>query len=64
MAHVVKLEPGDVLVISNIGAVTDDLNGAVRVLRETLGLAAVIGFKGDPDLSRLKVDNSDAVAGG
>jgi hypothetical protein len=63
MAHIVKLEPGDVLVFSNLVQVPDGFNEGVRALKEALGLAGVIGFEGDPDLSRLKVV-LDGVAGG
>ncbi|WP_318201047.1 hypothetical protein [Streptomyces sp. SCL15-4] len=62
MAQLVKLEPGDVLVLGNVGdAFTDDeaVERFARTMRE-LGIEHVLLFEGGVDLSKV---SSDAVAG-
>ncbi|MFG2400761.1 hypothetical protein [Streptomyces lydicus] len=63
MAQVVKLEPGDILVLANVGddvfadgRTLDDLSEALR----SFGLDQVLVFAGDVDLSKVA---GDAVAG-
>jgi hypothetical protein len=56
MAQLVKLEPGDVLVLANIDAdveTVDELNRFIPFLREILRIEHVIVFTGDVDLSKL-----------
>ncbi|MFG2826102.1 hypothetical protein ACGFWI_01245 [Streptomyces sp. NPDC048434] len=64
MAQVVKLEPGDVLVFSNVGDevlsdghTLDSLSEALR----SVGIDQAIVFAGEVDLSKVR---GDAVAGG
>lgn len=62
MAQLVKLEPGDILVLGNIGeALADDeaRDRFSRLMRE-LGVEHVLVFEGDVDLSKV---SADAVAG-
>jgi carbonic anhydrase len=62
MAQLVKLEPGDILVLGNIGeALADDeaRDRLSRLMRE-LGVEHVLVFEGDVDLSKV---SADAVAG-
>lgn len=62
MAQVVKLEPGDVLVFANVGeAVVEELNEELCLLgrlRERFGLAEILVFEGDVDLSKIPRDAS------
>lgn len=63
MAQVMKLEPGDILVLANVGDVLSD-GQTLDVLGEALrsfGLDQVLVFEGDVDLSKVR---GDAVAGG
>lgn len=67
MAQLVKLEPGDVLVLSNVG---EDQAAAIREswdgIREGLGIEHVLVFEGDVDLSSVPADEmaaARAVAG-
>ncbi|WP_171110620.1 MULTISPECIES: hypothetical protein [unclassified Streptomyces] len=54
MAQLVKLEAGDVLVLANVGdTAAEDLEYPLSWLRERLGLAEVVVFAGDVDLSKL-----------
>lgn len=62
MAQLVKLEPGDILVFSNVGDVfaeDDALERLGRTMRE-LGVEHLLFFEGDVDLSKV---SADAVAG-
>lgn len=64
MAQLVKLEPGDVLVLANIGDDDDTFSSLTEMLprlREILQIEHVLVFAGDVDLSKAP---SDAVAGG
>ena len=64
MAQLVKLEPGDVLVLANIGAdeaTLDSLTEMMPRLREILQLDHILVFEGNVDLSKV---SADAVAGG
>lgn len=54
MAQVVKLEPGDVLVLANVGEGSlGDLAGLLASIREQLGVEHVLVFAGDVDLSKV-----------
>ena len=58
MAQLVKLEPGDVLVLANLGdTAAEDLDN-LSWLRERLGLAEILVFAGDVDLSKMPPDAS------
>ena len=62
MAQLVKLEPGDVLVLGNVGdafAEHEDVEWLSRMMRK-LGIQHVLVFEGDVDLSKV---SADAVAG-
>lgn len=62
MAQLVKLEPGDILVLANVGDTFIDGGTAERfvsTLRE-LGIERILAFEGDVDLSKV---STDAVAG-
>jgi len=57
MAQLVKLEPGDILVLSNVGEQQiPDLRDAWETLSKALGLEQVIVFEGDVDLSKVPGD--------
>lgn len=58
MAQLVKLEPGDVLVLANVGE--DVLGGPEHLewLREHLQLDTILVFAGDVDLSKIPRDAS------
>lgn len=61
MAQLVKLEHGDVLVLANVGvdvAEDEEVLKALTRLRELLGLAHILVFAGDVDLSKLPPDAS------
>lgn len=62
MAQLVKLEPGDILVFSNVGDVFEDDETLERFGRtmKDLGVEHVLFFEGDVDLSKV---SADAVAG-
>lgn len=53
MAQLVKLEPGDILVLTNLEDLDESLAVALWGLKEKLGLAYVLVFEGDVDLSKL-----------
>jgi hypothetical protein len=57
MAQLVKLDPGDVLVLANVG---EDQAEAVRhsweSIRESLGIEHCLVFAGDVDLSKVSAD--------
>lgn len=53
MAQLVKLEPGDILVLTNLKDCDESLTVALWGLKEKLGLAYVLAFQGDVDLSKL-----------
>jgi hypothetical protein len=53
MAQIVKLEPGDILVLTNLKDYDEALTVALWGLKEKLGLAYVLAFQGDVDLSKL-----------
>jgi hypothetical protein len=57
MAQLVKLEPGDILVLANVG---DVQAGSIRehwdVVREAIGIEHVLVFEGDVDLSKVSAD--------
>ncbi|MFF4489428.1 hypothetical protein ACFY0F_23515 [Streptomyces sp. NPDC001544] len=62
MAQLVKLEPGDILVLGNVGDAfvePEDVERFSRKMRE-LGIQHVLIFEGDVDLSKV---SADAVAG-
>lgn len=70
MAQLVKLEPGDVLVLSNLGSAAEtseaikDLQDCMLWLKEQLQLSYIVVFEGDVDLSVLAAGwTPDAVAG-
>lgn len=70
MAQLVKLEPGDILVLANLGSVLDDPVSAesfcdrLTWLKELLQLGHVLVFQDDVDLSMLPAGwTPDAVAG-
>ena len=61
MAQLVKLEPGDILVLANVGAdVCDSLMESAESLKDLLGVDRILVFDGPVDLSKVP---SDAVAG-
>ncbi|MFR9796621.1 hypothetical protein ACL02U_12055 [Streptomyces sp. MS06] len=61
MAQLVKLEPGDVLVFSNVdGDAVDSLVELSVRLKEMLGVEHVLIFEGDVDLSKVP---ANALAG-
>lgn len=61
MAQLVKLEPGDILVLANVGAeACDSLMESADLLKEMLGVDRIWVFDGPVDLSKVP---SDAVAG-
>lgn len=53
MAQIVKLEPGDILVLTNLKDCDESLTVALWGLKKRLGLAYVLAFPGDVDLSKL-----------
>jgi len=57
MAQLVKLEPGDILVLANVG---EDQADAIRQswehVRESLGIEHCLVFAGDVDLSKVSAD--------
>lgn len=57
MAQLVKLEPGDILVLANVG---EDQADAIRQswegIRESLGIEHCLVFEGDVDLSKVSAD--------
>lgn len=58
MAQLVKLEPGDILVLSNVGDVFADdeaLDRFGRSMKE-LGVERVFFFEGEVDLSKVSAD--------
>jgi hypothetical protein len=61
MAQLVKLEPGDILVLANVGErQAEALHENWESVREAIGVEHVIVFAGDVDLSKV---SADAVAG-
>ncbi|MEU9400552.1 hypothetical protein [Streptomyces sp. NPDC048242] len=60
MAQVVKLEPGDILVLANVGQQDEgDLEQLLtlsRRVREAVGLEHVVVFAGDVDVSRIPAE--------
>ena len=59
MAQLVKLEPGDVLVLANVGKdQAEALRESWDSVREALGVEHVLVFEGDIDLS--KIPNPEA----
>jgi hypothetical protein len=68
MAQIVKLEPGDTLILANLGIGDDDwavsFSAALTQLKEELQLGSILLFEGDVDLSVLPAGwTPDAVAG-
>lgn len=70
MAHLVKIEPGDILVLSNLAAPYEseeairDFTERIEWLKECLNLSHILVFEGDVDLSVLPAGwTPDAVAG-
>jgi hypothetical protein len=62
MAQLVKLDPGDILVLGNVGDALSDAEAVecfARTMRE-LGIEHVLLFDGEIDLSKV---SSNAVAG-
>jgi carbonic anhydrase len=62
MAQLVKLDPGDILVLANVGDAFmdgDTVEHLASTLRE-LGIEHILVFEGDVDLSKV---SADAVAG-
>jgi hypothetical protein len=54
MAQVVKLDPGDFLVLANVGPdLMGDIAAVADVLKERLGIGGLIVFSGDVDFSVL-----------
>ena len=66
MAQLVKLEPGDVLVLANVGEESASwISDAWPQLKAALGIEEIIVFAGEADLSKLPTGWApDAVAGG
>jgi hypothetical protein len=69
MAQLVKLEPGDILILANLGphsmdpAEWEGTSSRLTWLKETLGLGTILLFAGDVDLSVLPAGwTPDAVA--
>ncbi|WP_432136821.1 hypothetical protein [Streptomyces sp. bgisy154] len=61
MAQLVKLEPGDVLVLSNLSEeAAEGVAEMAARLKDMLGIEHIIAFAGDVDLSKV---SADAVAG-
>jgi hypothetical protein len=58
MAQLVKLEPGDVLVLANVGDDVLDEPEHLEWLKEHLQLDTIFVFAGDVDLSKLPPDAS------
>lgn len=58
MAQLVKLEPGDVLVLANVGDDALNEHEHLEWLKDHLRLGGVIVFAGDVDLSKLPDDAS------
>lgn len=57
MAQLIKLEPGDVLVLANLGdTAAEDLDYHLSWLRDRLGIADILVFAGDVDLTKLPSD--------
>ena len=64
MAQVVKLEPGDILVLANVGDIALHPEGLTE-LKKMLELGGVVVFPGPVDLAALPAGwTADAVAGG
>lgn len=64
MAQIIKVEPGDVLVLANLGTSVEGLDETLSWLKEQLQLRGIIVFVGDVDLSMLPAAwTPDAVAG-
>jgi hypothetical protein len=64
MAQVVKLEPGDILVIGNCGDLTDSDAAVVERFFAAIGINRILMFAGDIELSSAPVGGTpDAVAG-
>lgn len=53
--RLVTVKPGDVLVLSNVGPLGDNLPDLLTALKDELGLRYVLVFEGDPDLSVIPV---------
>lgn len=61
MAQLVKLEPGDILVLANVGEQqADEIRQSWEGIRLALGIEHCLVFEGDVDLSKV---SADAVAG-
>ncbi|MFJ1650094.1 hypothetical protein ACIOC2_01500 [Streptomyces sp. NPDC088337] len=60
MAQVVKLEPGDILVLANVGyQAYEDLEHLLtlsRRIRQATGLERVVVFPGDVDVSKIPAE--------
>lgn len=57
MAQLVKLEPGDILVLANVGEEqADALRESWESVREAIGVEHVLIFEGDVDLSKVPGD--------
>jgi carbonic anhydrase len=57
MAQLVKLEPGDILVLSNVGEEqAEAIQRSWESVREALGVEHILVFEGDVDLSKVSPD--------
>lgn len=57
MAQLVKLEPGDILVLSNLSEeAIESLAELGPKLKEMLGIENLLVFEGDVDLSKVSAD--------
>ena len=57
MAQLVKLEPGDILVLSNVGEEqAEAIQQHWESVREVIGVEYILVFEGDVDLSKVPPD--------
>lgn len=57
MAQLVKLEPGDILVLSNVSHdVVEEINTRLDWLKDLLGIEQILAFDGPVDLSKVPAD--------
>lgn len=58
--RLVIVKPGDVLVLANVGPLGDEVPDLLRALKEDLGLAHVLVFAEDADLSAVPASSLPA----
>jgi hypothetical protein len=57
MAQLVKLEPGDILVLTNVGEEqADAIRQSWEHVREAIGIEHCLVFEGDIDLGKVSAD--------